>query len=348
MLQDPDTTSSASISLGGTANGHFEISGVPPGIYDLYASVPDIQGYGPAAPPGRAVQPVAYGRTTIDVHGGDRDGINVVVHHGVDITGRVTIDGGTSPSVNNVRVSLQVDDSAAGIPVYQQVGRFPLNIAPDGAFTIPAVPEAQYRFQITTGAPPPLPTTTILNSLLTTGVATGPRGGAVIAAGAPVAGVTAPTAPPTTPPATPPLPQGTYLADVRQGGLSVFDDGIFVGAQVVAPVEVIVKTNGGIIDGIVRDAKQMPAAGALVALVPQEQHRQNPGLYKSATSDASGRFSMTAIPPGDYKLFAWDNIAPGAYQNSAFLNNYEDRGVSVRVAPAIHLDTQVSLIVIKH
>lgn len=49
--------------------------------------------------------------------------------------------------------------------------------------------------------------------------------------------------------------------------------------------------------------------------------------------DDKGKFTMTGVPPGTYKLFAWENIPEGAYQNRDFMRNYEDRGI-VAVVPA--------------
>jgi hypothetical protein len=141
------------------------------------------------------------------------------------------------------------------------------------------------------------------------------------------------------------LPPNTYVADVLQGGLSIYDNGLLITDQSIVPVEVVVRTNGGGIDGIVRDAtQQSPAPGAIVVLVPQVQHRQNPSLFKSAIADAVGHFTFTAISPGNYKLFAWDNIEPGEFQNATFLGQYEEKGVAVNVAPAIHLDTTLTVI----
>ena len=329
-LQDPDSTISASTSIGIPADGHFEMISIPPGVYDLYANLPDIQGYGPAQPPGHAVSPVAFGRATIDMYGGNLDGVNITVHHGIDINGHVTIDGGLSTSINNVRISLQADDSAASIPVYQQVGRFQPTIDPDGSFTIPAVPEAHYRFQITFGAPEPPAS------------GNGIRG--VVQAASQSSAPARPASLPTSPLAGPMLGLNSYVADVLQSGLSVYDSGIFVGAQGIEPLDVRVKTDGGSVGGIVRGKNQIPAEGATVVLVPPESHQQNTALFKVATSDASGHFSMTGIRPGEYKLLAWDSIPQGAYLNADILKNYNEKQISVSVFPSIHLETQLTLI----
>jgi hypothetical protein len=321
---DANTEINHGVSMGSPNNGHFEIANVLPGVYDLFASLPDVNGYGPLQPPGKAAQPVAYGRITIDLHSGDREDITVAVHHGIDIQGRVTIDGGPSLSINNVRVSLQPDDSASNLAVYQQVGQYQPRLDGDGSFTIPAVPEAQYRIRVAFGPLPLLPRSAIPS-------ATSPS-------------ATPASSLPTSPLTGAPLGTNGYVDDILQSGKTVYDNGIYVGNHAVEPLEVRVRTDGGSVEGVVMDAKRNPYAGATVVLVPPIQHRQNPALFKVATSDAAGRFSMTGIRPGEYKLLAWDSIPTGAYMNAAVLDSYKEVQVSVNVPANIHVETQLNLI----
>ena len=54
---------------------------------------------------------------------------------------------------------------------------------------------------------------------------------------------------------------------------------------------------------------------------------------------------MTGIAPGDYKIFAWENLPNGAEENAEFLERYETRGKVVTVsAGATITDFQVDLI----
>jgi hypothetical protein len=311
-------------------DGRFDLTSVPPGLYDLYATLPDIKGYGPMAPPGQAGSPVAFGRTTIDLRGEDRNDVTVLVHHGVDIKGTVAIDGKVSPSISNVRISLQPDDSSTNIQVYQQVGRFQPAIESNGSFSIPAVPEAHYRFQVTFG--PPLPMQTPMTELERALSAAGVPGQSSGPSSAPTAQITEPIA------------STAYVADILQSGVSVYDNGISVGSNGIDPIQIVVKTDGGSIEGIVHDSKQVPLAGTTVAMVPLIQRRQNPALYRVETSDGEGHFLMTGIPPGDYKLFAWENATPGAYLNAEFMSQFENRGVAATVSANLRSSVEVGLI----
>ena len=127
-----------------------------------------------------------------------------------------------------------------------------------------------------------------------------------------------------------PLPANGYVADVRAGGKSVFDSGIDINSQ-TGEIQVLVKTNGGKVQGVVRDSTGNPIASARVALVPPVSRRQNSQLYKVSSSGASGSFSMNRIAPGEYKLFAWETAPEGAWMDASFLELYEERGQTVVV-----------------
>jgi hypothetical protein len=40
---------------------------------------------------------------------------------------------------------------------------------------------------------------------------------------------------------------------------------------------------------------------------------------------------LRGIPPGSYKLFAWEELEPNAYLNSEYLRLYEQMGIPVTI-----------------
>lgn len=139
------------------------------------------------------------------------------------------------------------------------------------------------------------------------------------------------------------LPAGTYIADIQQNGRSVFETGIDVNRE-TPPIEVLLESTGGTIDGVVQNAQQKPVGEAVVALVPAVARRQNSDLYRNVTTDAQGHFSFTGIAPGDYKIFAWERIPTGAYQNPDFLSNVEGRGQAVVIVPSDRQNLRINVI----
>jgi hypothetical protein len=86
----------------------------------------------------------------------------------------------------------------------------------------------------------------------------------------------------------------------------------------------------------------MATAGAIVVLVPRVRQRFD--LYRTASTDPTGRFHFDRIPPGDYVAFAWDEVSEGAWQDQAFLGAYENRGAPLRVTDGTKTDVRLVLI----
>jgi hypothetical protein len=140
------------------------------------------------------------------------------------------------------------------------------------------------------------------------------------------------------------LPANQYLADVRQGGMSVFDSGFDVGGKSAGPLEILIGSGAGTVEGTVQEGPLKPVAGAAVVLVPESRRILNRALYFSTTSDASGRFALRGVPPGEYQLFAWESVVPNAYQNSGFLAKHAGRARTVRVGQGTTVSVEVPVI----
>jgi hypothetical protein len=252
------------------ANGQFEISNILPGNYDLFARVPDPAAQASGAPP------VAWGRTRLDVRDTDINNIAITVPPSTEVKGVVTAAGGKIPPA--IRVQLLPADAAIKVAAYQLLFTRSAVVSPEGAFSVPVVPEGHFRIATVGG-----------------------------------------------------LPQDMYLADVRQNAASVFDSGFEVNTRNTSPVEVILGSGAGTVNGIVQDGPTKVVPGATVVLVPEARRRSNGALYVVGTSDASGRFTLRGVAPGEYKVFAWESIPAFAYQNSTFIAKHEERGKLVNV-----------------
>jgi hypothetical protein len=77
-------------------------------------------------------------------------------------------------------------------------------------------------------------------------------------------------------------------------------------------------------------------------LVPDVYLRKRPTLYKFTTTDAAGAFRIQAIAPGDYKLFAWEEVEQGAWQDPDFLRIHETRGKAVTLREGTAERLQIS------
>mgnify|MGYP001259414705 CR=1 FL=1 len=58
----------------------------------------------------------------------------------------------------------------------------------------------------------------------------------------------------------------------------------------------------------------------------------------------AGRFTFRGITPGDYRIFAWEDIEPFAYFDPAVVKQYEALGKAIRVQEASSESAEVRLI----
>ena len=122
-----------------------------------------------------------------------------------------------------------------------------------------------------------------------------------------------------------------YLKSVRYGTSNALEDGFTVQGGSDAALEVTISSRGARVQGTVTDADGLPLAGVWVVLVPEEAHRGQMQMYKETTTDQYGRFELRGIPPGDYKLFSWDQVENGAWQDPEFLKPFEEKGEEIKL-----------------
>lgn len=132
----------------------------------------------------------------------------------------------------------------------------------------------------------------------------------------------------------------TYVVSAFGAGQSAFVKAVQAGSQAAAKNEitvidgappeltVIMSGAGGQISGQALSEKKDPLSGATVVLVPPTEKRDQFHLFNVAMSDQNGKFTFKAIPPGEYKLFAWDGVEQGAWQDPEFLARFDSRARS--------------------
>jgi hypothetical protein len=137
------------------------------------------------------------------------------------------------------------------------------------------------------------------------------------------------------------LPQDYYVVQARAGAYDALSAGIQVSSS-LAPLEFWVSGGGATLEGAVDVGSNPTFVGAEVVLVPQDARRQD--LYKVASADQYGRFSMRGIAPGRYSIYAWEDLPSGAYLDPLFVNQYRDRGSAVDIRQGSQAEARPRLI----
>jgi carboxypeptidase family protein len=272
-------------------DGSFDIAGVAPGSYVLFASSRGLT----------AAVPLQVGDANID-------NVVMALTGGFQISGRVVVEGqprnGVGGSVSSLRVFLQRDPDILGMPPGGP--EFSPPPAADGSFAMHGVPAGDFR--VTLSVP-----------------------GAMQPPGSPARSAFQ-------------LPDDMYVKSMRFGTTDVLDGGLRVPGSSRDQLEVVIGANAGRINGTVVNASRDPLPGITVVAVPDGGDRSRISRYKQVASDASGRFQVKGLAPGNYSLFAFDDIDEGAWLDPEVIRPYENRGTAVRVRDGSDENVQLTVI----
>jgi len=233
--------------------GAFELAAVPSGNYTLRAQSTTAERLFAGVP--------------IVVGNRDLENIALMMQPGVNVPGRITIEGGATEldSANRPRFSLNLLPGYSALP------------QPDGTFSIPGVQTGDYALRVNFGVTPAF------------------------------------------------VKSAKFGPADASNGIRIESD--LQGKQ----LEIVVSLNPGTLNVLVVDDRQRPVQGVAVAAVPDAPRRHRSELFRTATTDAAGRARIQGLWPGDYKLFAAEDIEAGAWQDPGVIRVYENRGELLQV-----------------
>jgi len=131
------------------------------------------------------------------------------------------------------------------------------------------------------------------------------------------------------------LPSDHYIKSVIAGSVDITDTGLDLSAvESSPPIEIRLSAKGAAVDGVDHDKDGKPVIGSMVLLLPQPYDPDKPSLpmfRKMATTDQSGHFSIKAIAPGEYRLYAWESFISVGDLDPDRLKPYESNAGSVKL-----------------
>jgi len=138
-------------------------------------------------------------------------------------------------------------------------------------------------------------------------------------------------------------PVNTYVESIRFGGQDVLRDGLHIDGATSETLEIVVSPNAGRLEGNVSLDRQK-FANATVVLVPSPSLRQQTNLYQTTQTNAEGHFTFENVPPGSYKVFAWEDVEPLAWFDGEFMRSFENRGTEVLIRESAKESIETTLI----
>jgi len=127
------------------------------------------------------------------------------------------------------------------------------------------------------------------------------------------------------------VPAPYYVKSVRAGSVDVLQNGLTLGTDTLVSMQIVISNEGGQVAGGVFNGAGQPMPLAHVALIPNRTGVLRPDLYKLESSDDNGQFRISGVAPGDYHVYAWEQLEQGAYFDPEFMRRFEGLGTPVQV-----------------
>lgn len=104
-----------------------------------------------------------------------------------------------------------------------------------------------------------------------------------------------------------PLGENHYVSELRLDGVRAPNNMIEVQPNAVAELVLVVRPDGGRVEGMVVDDKNQPVAGVRGILLP-DPVPDVIGSYYPISSNPDGNFTLRGVAPGNYRAFVWSGL----------------------------------------
>jgi 5-hydroxyisourate hydrolase-like protein (transthyretin family) len=224
----------------------------------------------------------------VDVIASDVEGLSLVLTNGIDVAGRITLDGKSAASVTQIGVVLVPPENQSR---FMFGGGHNAAVKPDGSFSAKGVGDGSYSLDVYSTC------------------------------------------------------RECYVKSATASGVDLLDQGIQIASGGgPGPIAIVYSSNTGTLAGAVTNKDDLPAAGAMVVLVPDPGSHQKPEQYKTSPTDQYGHFEVRGVPPGHYKAFAWEKIDQESYGDPDFLKPFESKSESFDIAANEQKSVQLKMI----
>jgi hypothetical protein len=136
---------------------------------------------------------------------------------------------------------------------------------------------------------------------------------------------------------------GVYLKSVRMGDKQLADRRIDLASK-LEPLIIVLGADEGEVEGSVQNAQGDPVVRARVNVIAYGDHSDRGDFNRFGFSDGKGEFNIKNVPPGEYKVFAWEDVPVGAPQDPEFRKPFEKQAASIKMQPNGHQKVQLTAI----
>jgi hypothetical protein len=134
------------------------------------------------------------------------------------------------------------------------------------------------------------------------------------------------------------IPFGYYVKSARIAKVDVLEKPVSP-PDLAGVLEIVLAQDAGKLTGKVIGADGNSVDSAHIVLVPRNRGRFD--LYRVANTDQRGRFAIMNVAPGDYDIYAWEELKRRMYYDADFLHGFAGFAQHIQVTSAKSLDLEV-------
>lgn len=140
------------------------------------------------------------------------------------------------------------------------------------------------------------------------------------------------------------LAAGTYVKSIQFGGLDVTRAPLDLTSGAGGKLDVVLSADAADVRGTVRNEAGEASAGTAVTLWEADLPPGAADSTKTLVTDQSGGFRFQNLPPGDYRVAAWEEIEPGMAAIPAFRARFEGVASAVKLSARDHATADLKLV----
>jgi hypothetical protein len=129
------------------------------------------------------------------------------------------------------------------------------------------------------------------------------------------------------------------------GGQDVLNEEMTIRDGERGPLRIVLSTRGAVVEGEVDDDFVRGGRSAAILLAPRGPYVHVLSYYQGRLTDAAGRFRFIGVTPGEYRVYAFQVMQPGAFQDPEFLKPYAEFGTPIGLAESQTVKVRLPLIV---
>ncbi len=121
----------------------------------------------------------------------------------------------------------------------------------------------------------------------------------------------------------PPSLPDAYVKSIRTHDSDLPGGNLVLDGKTPDALEVMLHLTGGSIEGRAINARQEIVPNASIILVPDQPGPLRPDQLHLGNTDESGKFQFHALPPGDYDIYAWEDVEKNSWFGKGFLQTFD-------------------------